>query len=342
MNGTLNVYKSLVIFGVPISIIVLLVLLAKSSIFEAHPAPLSAGIIIDLLFTVPLIYFLLIRKTNIPRLTVLPFLIAGIVVCSLIIPSQNQYYLDLFKAWVLPLLELAVVFYVIYHLRKAIRRYRLHKKGSVDFYTALKATCDEILPRGVVMPVVTEISVFYYGFISWKKRQINKDEYTYHKDSGTVSLLIAILLIVAIETVVLHILLAKWNLVAAWILTSLSIYSGLQLFGFLKSMYQRPIAIEKDALLLRYGMMCETSIKMDLIESIELSSGDQEWDRETRKLSFLGSLESHNVLIRLKEENELVRPYGITRTYKNLAFYVDDKAEFVNRVIRAVNRSSEL
>ena len=138
-----------------------MVLLAKSSIFHKYPNDLSAGITFDLLLTVPLLYFLLIRKTRIPKTTVVAFLIVGMVVGTIILPAQNQYYLDLFKTWIFPLVELSIVSYVIYKLTKTIKRYKQNKKENVDFYTTLKNTCYEILPKGLVVPVVTEIAVFY-------------------------------------------------------------------------------------------------------------------------------------------------------------------------------------
>ena len=333
---TLNFQKSLLIFGIPILIIGTMVLLAKSSMFHKHPNDLSAGITFDLLLTVPLLYFLLIRKTRIPKTTVVAVLIVGMVVGTIILPAQNQYYLDLFKTWIFPLVELSIVSYVIYKLTKAIKRYKQNKKENVDFYTTLKNTCYEILPKGVVIPVVTEIAVFYYGFLYWKKRKLNTNEFSYHKDSGTVPLLIAIIFIVGIETTVLHILLQKWNGTVAWILTFLSIYTGIQLFGFLKSMSKRPISIEGDKLYLRYGIMNETTIDLKTIDSIEISSKDIEGNKETRKLSFLGALESHNVIIRLKQENELTGLYGIKRKYKNLALYVDQKNEFRDQINNAL------
>ena len=338
MNRTVNIHKNLIIFGIPILIIGMMIALAKSSVFSTNPNTLSIGITFDLLLTVPIIYFLLIRKTSIPKTTVVPFLIIGMVVCSTILPIENQYYLDIFKTWIFPLVELSIVSYVIYKVSKVIKRYKLNKKEKVDFFTTLKNTCYEILPKGTVIPVVTEIAVFYYGFIYWKRRRLNKNEFSYHKDSGTVTLLIAIIFIVAIETVVLHILLAKWSIIAAWILTFLSIYSGVQIFGFLKSMYKRPISIENNKLLLRYGIMNETTIDLADIDSIEISSKDIELNNETRKLSFLGELESHNVVIRLKKENILIGLYGIKRKYKNLVLYVDKKNEFKNQINNALQQ----
>ena len=338
MNKALNFQKNLLIFGIPLLIIGIMVFIAKSNIFNINQSSLSTGITFDLLLTVPLVYFLLIRKTNISKTTVVPFLITGIIICSLILPSENQYYLNLFKIWVLPIVELSILSFVIINIRKEIKLYKLNKTDSFDFFTILKSTCYEILPKIAVIPVVTEISVFFYGFIHWRKIKLKDNEFSYHKDSGTVSLLIAIIFIVAIETITLHILLAKWNATVAWVLTFLSIYSGIQIFGFVKSMFKRPILIENNKLFIRYGIMNETTIDIANIERIEISSKDIELNAETRKLSFLGELESHNVIIKLNEENTLVGLYGIKRKYKILALYIDDKIEFTNRINNALQQ----
>ncbi|SEL52017.1 hypothetical protein SAMN04487910_2706 [Aquimarina amphilecti] len=336
MNRALNFHRSLIIFGIPLLIIGVMILITKSPIFIINQKSLSIGITFDLLLTVPFVYFLLIRKTKVPKISIISFLIIGMVVCYVIIPPKNQYYLNLFKTWIFPVLELSILSYVIYNLTKAIKRYKSNRNKSVDFFTALKNTCLEILPKGAVNPVVMEIAVLYYGFIYWKKRKLNENEFSYHKNSGTISLLTAIICIIAIETVVFHILLSKWNTPTAWILTFLSIYSGIQIFGFIKSMFKRPISIENNKLFLRYGIMNETIINLTDIDSIEVSSKDIELDKVTRKLSFLGELESHNIVIRLKEENTLIGLYGIKRTYKNLVLHIDNKIEFKNQIMYAL------
>jgi len=336
MNKTVNIQKNLTIFGIPLFIIGLMVFIAKSSLFQLDPNSLAIGITFDLLITVPFIYFLLIRKTNIPKTTVIPFLIFGIIICSLLLPSENQHYLNLFKTWVLPVIELAILSYVVYNVRKGIKYYKQKKELSYDFFTTLKNTCYEILPKNVVIPVVTEIAVFYYGFLYWAKRELKVNEFSYHKDSGTITLLIAIIFIIVIETFVFHILLAKWSNYAAWILTSLGIYTAIQIFGFLKSMIKRPISIENDKLYLRYGIMNESTIDLKEIDSLEISSKEIGKNKEIRKFSFLGELESHNIIIQLKTEHTLIGLYGFKRKFKALALHVDNNLEFKNRINNAL------
>ena len=340
MERALNFQRTIITFGIPLLMIGLMVILAKSSLFSLNPNQLSLGISIDLLIIIPTVYYLLIRKTKVPKITILSIIVIGMLVGFLILPPQNQFYLNAFKNWVFPLLETAVLIYVSYQVILVIKKYKKHKNSSLDFYSTLKSTCEDILPKGAVIPVVTEIAVFYYGFINWKKPELKSHQYTYHKDNGTVILLITILFLVVIETFVFHILLVQWSKTFALILTFLSIYSGLQLFGFLKSILKRPISIEDGKLYLRYGIMNESIIEISNISAIEATSKDIEVDEKTRKLSALGNLESHNVIIYLNEENILFGLYGIKRRYQNLAFHVDDKDRFVSQINKEIQQFS--
>ena len=297
---------------------------------------LTLAISADLLLTVPLVYFLLIRKSKIPKTTVVPVMLLGLLVGYSFLPAEHQEYLDLFKTWGLPLIEILVVTYVMIHVRKAILSYKKLKNTTPDFYDTLKEVCRNMLPSKLAVAVATEIAVFYYGFVAWKKRKAGNDEFTYHKNSGSLSILGGILMIIGAETIAFHFLLAKWSSVAAWILTGLSLYTALQLFGFARALSKRPIVLEPGMLHLRYGILNETALALNNIEKIEVSSRELGSGREVRKLSFLGELEAHNIIIYLKNENTLTGLYGISRKYKVLGLHLDAPHEFKEKVDHAI------
>lgn len=337
MKITISYKNSIIAIGVPVLLIGLMVLIVQSPLFKINSTDLSIAVSTDLILTIPMIYYLLVRKTSIPNITVIPILFICTAVGSYIIPDEKQNLLNVFKTWGLPLIELFILFTIIKNLRKGILHFKKNKGTSPDFYTILKATCNELLPKGVSAVFATEIAVFYYGFLNWAKRPLTKNEYSYHKNSGTISLLFGLLLIIAIETVALHFFILKWNETAAWFVTIISIYTGFQIFGFLKSMSQRPILINKNKLLLSYGIMSETEIELQNIESIELTSRDLKKEKLNRKLSVFGDLESHNVILHLKTENTLKGLYGINRKFKSLALFVDDHLEFEKKINRVID-----
>ena len=330
-------FYNFLVFGIPILMFAALGLIATSSLFRENAEALSIGITIDLLVCIPLVYFLLIRKTRIPKTTIIPVLILGLVVGKLILPGQHHFYLDLFKKWMLPFIELSVLGFVIYKVTRAVKSFKITDTGEKDFYDHLKDTCKDIIPGYFVIPVVTEIAVFYYGFVNWRKHELKENEFHYHKESGSVPLLAVIIFLIFVETIVLHILLALWNETIAWILTLLSIYSLIQIFGIMRSLSKRPAIIGKEKLYLRYGIMKETEIDLNNIDSIEISDRDIELDADKAKLSLLGNLESHNLLLHLKNRSILNGPYGKTTSFKTLAFQIDDKVAFKNKIEAILN-----
>lgn len=332
MNRTISWNSNFIVFGIPLLIILSSVFLAQSELYLAQPRELSWGITLDLILTAPLVYLLLIRKKKIPKTTAAPVFVLGIVIASLVLPKDQQFLLSEVKQWVLPLVEMTVFFLVVYKVRKAIEEYKIQKSSTPDFFSALKKASAEVLPAKASTVFATEIAVVYYSFFSWKKRKLASNEFSYHKESGTPAILGAFLFIVLIEAFAMHLLLERWNGIVAWVLTILSLYSGLQLLGIVRSLSKRPIVVEENSLQLRYGIMSETTIQFENIVSVELFTKELEEDSEIKKLTPLGGLEGHNVLIRLKEKETLSGFYGLKKEYDALAFHVDDKVGFVERL----------
>ena len=293
---------------------------------------LVLGVTIDLLLTIPLVYFLLIRKTQIPKTTVVPVMILGMLIGSYFLPKDSQSYLELFKTWFLPVIEISILTFLVIKVRKTIKKYKYLKGNSSDFFLVLKNACSEILPQKLIIPFATEIAVIYYGFINWKSKVIRDNEYTYHKKNGSSALFGALIMVIIIESIAVHLLLAKWSEFAAWVLTILSVYTAIQVLGFAKSISQRPITINESSLMLKYGIMNEVEIAATDIISIEVSSSVLEKDTLTKSLSPLGGVEGHNVRIQLKRECDLIGLYGFKKRFKVIGLYVDERDRFVEQV----------
>ena len=321
-----------IVFGIPFLFIACCIFLVQTPVFAANQSTLSLAITIDLLLSIPAIYYFLIRKKKIPKTTVVPVFILGLVVASFIIPKENQYLLQLAKTWLLPLVELGILSYVAFKVYKTVRLFKREKKNSIDFFTTAKKVSNEIAPGRIASLLATEIAVIYYSFFDWKKQKLKENEFSYHKNTGSSTLLIGIILIIVIETVVIHMLLAKWNITIAWVLTGLSIYTIFQIIALIKSIPKRPIQIDGDKLYLKYGILNETDITIEDIESIIFTTKEIESDKEIKKLSPIAHIEGHNILIKLNKENILNGFYGFNKKYKTIAFFVDDKEAFKNKI----------
>ena len=323
----------LVALAIPVSIIVLMVSITYFQGFVGQPAMFSFGVTFDLVLTAPIVYFLLVRKTAIPNITVVPFFILAVVVAGVVIPSEHQSWLELVKTWIVPLAELFVLTFVIVKVYGTRQAYHKLKGSDPDVFTALKGAAEEILPKGISTAFATEIAVFYYGLLDWKKRPLKQNEFSYHKHSGTLAVLGAIIFLVIAETFVFHLLLQRWSVTAAWIVSGLSIYSGLQLLGLARSMSKRPIYLQKDRLELRYGIFGEASISLGDIRKVEFITGGLPVGTKIIRLSPLGSLESPNVVLYLDSSHVLHRFYGIKRSFDAIALYVDKKEPFAEALL---------
>jgi hypothetical protein len=337
MNGILNINRNLIIFGSLIILFGILIFIMKSPFIQANQA-LSLGISVDLVLTIPLIYFLLVRKTEIPNTTVAPVMVVGLILGFYFLPKESQTYLVLFKTWALPIIEVAVLVFVIIKIRRAIKTYKVLKGVTPDFFDTLKNTCYEILPKRLAIPFATEIAVIYYGFINWRSRPLQENEFTYHKNSGTPAIFGATILIIAVETFAIHFLLAQWNNVFAWVLTALSIYMAIQVLGFAKSLSKRPISINQNSLSLKYGILNEAEISFSDIAKIERSSKPLDKNEFTKTLCPLGELESHNTIIHLKNENEMIGLYGMKKKFKVIGLFVDEPQVFKEEIENAIEK----
>ncbi|GAA0891929.1 hypothetical protein GCM10009122_16080 [Fulvivirga kasyanovii] len=331
MNGTLNLSRNLIIVATPLALFGTLIFLMKSPILSTINN-FDLAITIDLVISVPFIYYLLIRKASVPNTTVVPVMVIGVVIGSHFLPEDSRLYLNHFKTWGLPVIELLVLAFIIFKVRQTVNRYTKLKTGEADFFTVLKALCYETFPKPLVMPMASEIAVMYYGLINWKTRKLGESDFSYHKNSGTTGLFGAAVLVIAIETFVLHSLLIGWSVVAAWALTILSIYTGMQFLGFARSLSKRPISIDNGRLYLRYGILNEVDLSVEDIEAIEFSRKSVKDDKEVSKLSPLGELEEHNVILHLSGTVTLTGIYGIKKRTQKIALYVDEPEAFKRKL----------
>lgn len=314
-------------FGIPVALLATLIILLNSPFFHRNRT-LNLALTIDLLITVPLVYFLLIRKSKIPKTTVVPVMVIGLVIGTFLLPKEDQIFLDFFKSWILPIIEIGIFFYIVLKLKKTISHYKSLKSHSSDFPETLRAACKDLVPEKLIVPFTTELAVIYYGFIHWKPVLLSDNQFSYHKKSTTSSLAGAFILLILIESIWLHFVLQNWNVTLAWILTFFSVYSMIQIFGFVKSTIKRPIVLRESHLHAHYGVISETTIPISEIEAVETSTTYNKDDDSLKLLSPIGGMEGVTVVIHLKSSQVLSGLYGSKKTYSKLGMFIDEPSKF--------------
>jgi len=332
-NNHLSKGHLALIFGVPLLLILSVVYLTTFPF--AATQNFSYAISMDLIFTAPLVSYLLIRKTQISKLTVVTLAILGIHVAYLVVPSEHQTIVNLARYGLIPLVEISIVTFIILKIRKLWITIKSVKNESPDFFTTLKTAVHEILPKRIAPAFVLEIAMVYYCFFAWKKPTIPNNAFTYHKRSD-LSLIFGVFIgLVLVETFAFHLLVEPWNTTIAWIGTGLSFYSMIQIIGIIKSASRRPIILEDEKVILRFGIMSETEVQYEDIEKVVLSQRSIQNNPLVKKLGT--ELTSQNVVIYLKKENILRGLFGIKSKFNVLTLFVDDHNFFKEKIDQRIN-----
>lgn len=323
-------------------LVIFLAFLPSTANFQAAPEDLSLAILFDLIITLPILYFLFIRKTKVPNFTLLYVFIFGIISASFIIPSEHQSLLEQIKKIAIPLIEIGIISLVIYRIRAISKSFKKNKSADNDFFDNLLIACNDIFPKPISTFLATEIAVFYYLFTKNSDTPEIPYTYSYAKKSGIKTTIIVLLFLIIIETFVMHILLAKWNMTAAWIITGLSVYATIQMCSILRSLDKRPIILNhrSKTLALRYGFACHSSIPFNTIERIEKSSKTPSKNDEFKSLSAFDILDTHNTILYLKEPRILSKIYGIEKKYKSIGIFLDDPESFIGDINTIIKTNS--
>lgn len=318
----------LLIFGIPLLLLLSCLLLALYSGFSANQNFIHA-LTADFVLIIPLIYLLLIRKTKIPTITVVPVFIVGILVASYALPPEHQDALGLVKTWILPGVELTVLSSVVLKFRSFSRALKKEKQKTTDLFLAFEKAANQSFPYTVAKVVAFEFSTFYFTFFHWKRKKLLPNEYSGYKNSGTIPLLYGLILVLIVETVALHFLLNRWSIVFAWIATLFSLYSLIQVFGLIKTLPLRPTLFAQDRVHVKFGILGEAEIPLENIDQINTSKWD--FDQEELKGQKIG-LVAFNVCLKLKHPVTVKKLYGFTKTSDQIAFYVDNLEEFTQQI----------
>ena len=329
MNRAITWGHPITIFGIPLILMIGLVLITQFALFNTNSSQLSIGITIDFVLTIPLVYFLLIRNHSIPKITVVPIFVLGIVVASFILPKDQQEYLSLAKNWLLPVVELTVISILLWKVRKLIQQFKVVKNTTLDFYDAIKQAAKEILPQQVAPIFATEIAMIAYSIFKWKKPEVSTIHFTSYKDNGIIALLSIVMFLVIVETFVFHLLITGWSTTLAWVLSIVSVYTGFQILGHLKALIFRSTTIVEGTLYLRNGILGDVKVDIGNIKKVECTEVIiEDENNEVRNLSLLRDLEGHNIALYFSEPIVLEQAYGFSKKAKVLLLYVDDPKRF--------------
>lgn len=315
--------------GLPALVILCCIAISLSPIYQLQKDRLSIAILLDLIISAPLLYYISIYKTTVSRKTVIRVFMIGLFIGGLIIGKDSSSLLSTIKHWIAPVIELWVIYSIIIAYNKAKNKALLTVSTNIDFLPFCREILYNITGNEKVGNVIaSEVAVLFYAF-SFKKVQAvdTKTRFSYHKNNGILLILGTVLSLFLIETSGMHFVFLIWSKTAAWILTLLSAYTCLQLFAHMRSVKARPIHLGEHNLELHNGLVGDAIIPYGLIDGIEITKKEPQ-EGNIQKLVLLKGIEGFNCVIRLSEPITITRMFGIEKTCDTILFNCDQPKLF--------------
>lgn len=288
----------------------------------------------DLLVTFPLLYYFMFRPSLKAFLMKwLGFVVLGMWFGSLVIPGESKViWRGVESLWpALVVLQAALELYLLVFLVRKMRA-MTRLSGNVD--EAMEQTIQGRLGRGGFAPfALFEARIWYYGLFMRKGGRLRfrgEQHFSYDKNEGNASNQVAVIMLLLFEMPLSHLLLhlVAVNPLLAWIVDGLTLWSLLYLVAEYRATHWRPVSLDADALLIRYGVFAaDRVVPYAMVESISRRSGYVPRERGVLRFRQFGGA---NVEIRLRPGSRLAGFGGRERAVTRICIGLDKPDAFID------------
>jgi hypothetical protein len=308
------------------TVVAVALVLVRTRLFASHADIAAWGLTFDLTITIPLLYYVFVIRTGRAKpITIAPLFVACTAIAAIILPRGQQGFLHDLRMVAAPL-DLITIFLI------ARRIAAMRRAGNTpdDVYASIDHASRAIFGnRAVAGFVTTEVTLIYYAIFAWRAQPVVPDgarTITFHKRSEWGTIVASILVLIAFESIGLHLFVQHWSSKAAWLLTCLDIYGALWLIGDYHAMRLRPSLAGSEAIEFRHGLRWSVTISRDNIAAVEAVQNESDWKRRgTLKLALL---DEPRTILRLREPVVAHGLAGIRKRIDSIALLPDDPAEF--------------
>jgi hypothetical protein len=305
---------------IAISIAICEIAIVRSTVYARNHDIGAWGVTFDLTITIPLLYwFLLVRTGRARAITVAPLFVVCTSIAGIVVPRIDQAFLHQLR-WIAAPLEIVTVGLLVV----SMGRRRLAGANLIQ-----ESATAPLRDRIIMAILMSEVAILHYALFAWRAEPVVPSDavaITTHKRSGWGTVVVCFIVLIAFESIGLHLFVQHWSVKAAWIFTALDLYGALWLIGDYHALRLLPTLIRADAIELRHGMRLSAIIARDNIASIDTISNEAEWKRKgTAKIALL---DEPRFLIRLREPVVAMGIAGIRRTIDSVAILPDDPAAF--------------
>ena len=286
-------------------------------------------LMIDVFITTPLVCFYFLGKDHKQALIKsLVFMGLLILLGSYIIPSEEKHlwkyleYIRFIGITAVVLFELFIISTVIFAIKSAFKQNK-----DPDF--AISEPLEKFMGKSIFTQLM-QFDIRLWTFVLLPSK-IKSDNYHgiqhFYGDlkDGTQSFLQGFVFIILFEMPLMHLLLHFiWSPLAANIITGLTLFSLAYFIAEYRAIAKRPISLDKDDLIIRYGLSNPLKVKLKDIKSIQTNKKTIYRNTEIKRYNLVGI---PNIEITV-----------INNTYNKIYLGLNNPDEFIT----VMNKSSPL
>ncbi|HWO23810.1 MAG TPA: hypothetical protein VNO30_33945 [Kofleriaceae bacterium] len=290
-----------------------------SPLRDAAPPPVAIGMALDLTLTAAAAtWWLGVRGAGLPRRAPLVVFGVGALTARLILPAQTQAaHLALGAGLALELLVAATV---VVRAPRLVRR--LRADAGLPLLLRLTAALEDVgLPRLVARILASELATLPLALTGWVRRA-PRAGFSVHRTHCALATHAVLAVLIAAETVALHLLLARVSPMAAWIATGSSVYALFWVIGDAHALRLGRIRVEEGAVVVEIARRWAAVIPRDSIVAVH---------RETAVApgTLDLAIETPTVALELSVPVTARGLFGRTRSGSRVALTIDDPAGFI-------------
>ena len=299
--------------------------------FPQHPA-LSWAVLFDVLVGLPLLFYvLLLRRYRLSPLVLITVVGACLALACWLLPAPQWPSRRLLR--LLPaVLEGGTMLALAIRSRALLRAYRAAGAHETRPLLRLRLAAGQVLGEAGVL-LVAELDMLRFAVLGWWEATPTVPPgavaLASHRESGFGALLVVACFGLVIESAALDLLVRLWSPVAAgWLLVA-DAYALLLFIAHGHAVRLQPTVLTADVLLVRVGFVWQVVVPRSNWPSAEQLRGDFAADAETLNLAR-PLLTAPNVMLTFAAPVLVTGPYGIRRTARRLALYLDQPAALLD------------
>jgi hypothetical protein len=321
-RGSLFVLAALVIVTACCAII-------RSRAFADRPDVMAWAVTFDLTVTIPFLFYLIVaRQRRSSAFLIVPLFIGCMALASAVVPRDQHFLLRSLEFVAAPA-ELLLVGFLIVRVRRALRDAE-GPAGGDRFERARAAAVAIVGSRLAAEVLVGEVAVWYFALAGWRRSGEGDDgrAITFHRQGGWGAVLVALLIVLAGESLAVHVVVQHFSVVAAWILTLSEAYGVLWLAGDYNALQRRPSVVRDGALRIRHGLRWNAVVEGTNIAAIEHLDPLREEGIRRKGTLRIAILQPPTRRIVLREPLTAHAFYGIHRRVDAIDLAPDDLQRF--------------